>query len=525
MFKTYPKYASNFMVSTGCPFASLTGMRILQKGGTVFDAALGVSAVLNVTLPMSCGIGGDISLIGYTKKNNKIFCLNGLGETPKNATFENFKKRKFLELPRTGILSATVPAMFHTYLNLYKLCKLPLNVLLYDAIKYADEGIPIGNQFKRWTQSNYNIIKDDDYLCKLFSLKKDIIKQPELGNTYKKFIKFKDSFLNLQSEFVNALYLKTQKLSSFFDKEDFCRAQAFFESPLSLKFGLYHVYVPPLPTQGYLLLQNLKLFEIFNKKQEFKIYGEKIHLLSEIFNLTFEQRLKKACDPKVRDETNFLLSKGNLLNMASQINLKMKSQCRYKGHYKENDTTNFVISDKEGNSVSCIQSLSMGFGSGVACEETGLIFNARLGRGCTLNQEDPNFIKPYCRPINTIIPYIITYKDNFYMAGGTPGGDGQPQWNANFLISILFEKELLEDALLKPKWTFFPGGDVFEKDIDPCICVENSMPQEVDDLLKEKNHIVIRKKRIPGCLRIIQKGKSYLKGMDDGGEEGLTLGA
>lgn len=47
------------MVASSQPLACEAGLEILRLGGNAADAAIAVSAVLGLTEPTSCGMGGD----------------------------------------------------------------------------------------------------------------------------------------------------------------------------------------------------------------------------------------------------------------------------------------------------------------------------------------------------------------------------------------------------------------------------------------------------------------------------------
>jgi len=58
------RYAPHAMVSTIDHLATQVGIELLQKGGSAVDAAIGANAVLSVTCPSACGMGGDLVGIG-----------------------------------------------------------------------------------------------------------------------------------------------------------------------------------------------------------------------------------------------------------------------------------------------------------------------------------------------------------------------------------------------------------------------------------------------------------------------------
>src|SRR5215467_13390614 len=80
--------ARNGMVTTSQPLAAQAGLRVLEKGGNAFDAAVATAAVLNVVEPESAGLGGDVFVIAWLAKEKKLIALNGSGRAPAGATLE-----------------------------------------------------------------------------------------------------------------------------------------------------------------------------------------------------------------------------------------------------------------------------------------------------------------------------------------------------------------------------------------------------------------------------------------------------
>ena len=59
--------------------------------------------------PMSCGIGGDIFVIYWDAKTQKLYGLNGSGRSPYKLTREVFTQKGLKEIPAEGPLSWYVP--------------------------------------------------------------------------------------------------------------------------------------------------------------------------------------------------------------------------------------------------------------------------------------------------------------------------------------------------------------------------------------------------------------------------------
>ncbi len=76
------------IVATSHTLASQAGAQILARGGSAVDAAIAANAVLGVTEPMMCGVGGDLFVLYWEAKTGKLTGLNASGWAPKALTPE-----------------------------------------------------------------------------------------------------------------------------------------------------------------------------------------------------------------------------------------------------------------------------------------------------------------------------------------------------------------------------------------------------------------------------------------------------
>src|SRR5262252_4637909 len=97
------------IVATSHYLASQAGAQILAKGGSAIDAAIAANAVLGVTEPMMNGIGGDLFLIYWDAKAQKLYGLNSSGWAAKGQSIEYLAKQGITKMPQDGIQSITVP--------------------------------------------------------------------------------------------------------------------------------------------------------------------------------------------------------------------------------------------------------------------------------------------------------------------------------------------------------------------------------------------------------------------------------
>src|SRR5881409_3336157 len=102
-------HATNAMVATSHPQASLAAIEVLREGGTAVDAAVEGSALLGVIEPQSTGIGGDCFALVQPRGEGPIVSYNGSGRAPKAATPEWYIEHGMHAIPTTGAHSVTVP--------------------------------------------------------------------------------------------------------------------------------------------------------------------------------------------------------------------------------------------------------------------------------------------------------------------------------------------------------------------------------------------------------------------------------
>jgi gamma-glutamyltranspeptidase/glutathione hydrolase len=133
------------MVASTHWLASAAGMAVLEKGGNAFDAAVATGLVLQVVEPHLNGPGGEVPVIGYdTAGGGGAFVLDGQGTAPAAATIEAYTSLGLDLVPGNGLLAATVPAAFGTWmLLLEQYGTLPLREVMQYAIGYARDGYPM----------------------------------------------------------------------------------------------------------------------------------------------------------------------------------------------------------------------------------------------------------------------------------------------------------------------------------------------------------------------------------------------
>lgn len=132
------------MVASTHWLASAAGMAVLEAGGNAFDAAVAVGLVLQVVEPHLNGPGGEVPVIGHSSATGETFVLDGQGTAPAAATITAFESLGIDLIPGNGLLAATVPAAFGTWmLLLARYGTLRLRDVMSYAIGYAADGHPL----------------------------------------------------------------------------------------------------------------------------------------------------------------------------------------------------------------------------------------------------------------------------------------------------------------------------------------------------------------------------------------------
>jgi gamma-glutamyltranspeptidase / glutathione hydrolase len=163
-FTTRPQLAGTFgMVTSTHWLATAAGMAVLEAGGNAFDAAVATGLVLQVVEPHLNGPGGEVPVIGYAAggtgggsgaggntgpgaggTGGGPFVLAGQGTAPAAATLAAFGALGIDLIPGNGLLAATVPAAFGTWMALLeRYGTLRLRDVLRYAIGYAADGYPL----------------------------------------------------------------------------------------------------------------------------------------------------------------------------------------------------------------------------------------------------------------------------------------------------------------------------------------------------------------------------------------------
>ena len=454
----------NAAVVTNHWMASSVGRDILMKGGNAFDAACGISFILGVVEPQMSGIGGDGFIMMYDSKKDKVNVINATGPAPE------FSYKIGDKIPIKGISSASVPGLVSGVLKMHKLKgSLSLQECLAPAIEAASNGIALSQDQSASLKSDSKAENFQSSL-KIWGDKKkglknfgDRVVNKDLAETLKLIsIEGEDGFY--RGKIADKIVKISEENDGLFSINDFKNFEAEIQDPISTSYRGYDVYEAPPNSSGITLLQQLNIIENFSQKDLSPFSKSAMHLMVEAKRLAFYDRERYLADPKFFDvPVDLMLDKNYAKELSDKININGPriSNKELEINYKPDrvgDTTYFCVVDKEGNSVSQLQSIQTQWGSGMVIEGTGILMNNRMSYW-HLDKNHINYLIPGKRVRHTMNP-VMVFKSNgsinkLFLVNGTPGADTQVQTNMQVLSSIIDHNFLVGEAVSMPRWTHF----------------------------------------------------------------------
>ena len=495
--------AQHGMACTSQPLATQAAIDILKRGGTAVDAAIAANAVLGLTEPMSCGIGGDLFAIVWDAKSKRLHGLNASGRSPYLMTVEDLKKDGLTKIPAIGPLPVTIPGCVDGWFELHKkFGKLSMKTILAPAIGYARDGFPVSEVIAAgWPTPRSALAKFPNFketYCPdgKAPRKGEIFKNPDLGRTLDKIARGgRNAYYKGDIARAAVTYLRAN--GGFHTERDYADHRSTWIEPVSTSYRGYDVWELPPNGQGIAALQMLNIIEGFDVKKMGYGSADAMHLFIEAKKLAFEDRARFYGDMEFsRIPVKQLISKSyaderrKLLDMA-------KSAPAYEPGEPDlrSDTIYMTVADAKGNMVSLIQSNYRGMGSGMTPTGLGFCLQDR-GEGFNISEPGhPNYYAPHKRPFHTIIPGFVTKDGQPWFSFGVMGGDMQPQGHVQVLMNIIDHGMNLQEAGDAPRiyhtGSTEPNSPARMTD-GGTANLERSFAPEVLDELKKRGHTLGR---------------------------------
>lgn len=459
------------MAATSQPLAVQAGLATLQQGGNAVDAALTMMATLCVVEPCSTGIGGDAFALIWWARDRRLYGLNGSGPMGRLFAAETLREQGQVEMPTTGGLSVTVPGSLRAWeLALNRFGSRGLDTLLQPAIHYAREGFPVSPLIARqWALSVSKMSRHPDSVRVWLPGGQ----APPAATRFRN-PEFARTLQTLAEEGFDAFYIGpiarqivacVQADGGCLTLEDLATYQAEWVASLQTSYRapdgqVYELHEIPPNSQGLAALLALNLAQELGVGEMAWGSADYWHGLIEAMKLAFADAQAYVADPR-----QATIPLAGLLHPAYTRARRAAVQPRRAGRptagrpLYAGDTVYLTVADGDGNMVSWIQSLYMGFGSGLTAGTTGVQLQNRAAN-FSLEPGHPNEAAPGKRPYNTIIPGFITRDGEAWASLGVMGGFMQPQGHLQVGLNLMAFGMDPQTALAAPRFNWLQGQTV-----------------------------------------------------------------
>ena len=466
--------ANESMVVTRHYLASEVGNEVLLAGGNAIDASVAISFALSVVLPQASPIGGGGFMVVHEGETGKNYTIDYRETAPEKASENMFILDGVVDrsLALESYLSSGVPGtVYGLYIAHQKFGKLPWKELIEPAIKLAVEGFIISPTLANSLNTYKDkLAKTEDGKTIFFKNEQplksgDLLVQEDLGNT-----------LTLISEKGPAGFYKgttAQKIQKdmklnggLISSNDLRNYKAKFRKPIEFNYKDLSIITMGPPSSGGLILALMfNMLEHVELDRSNPHAIDNIHNIAEIMQIAFSIRSVHMADSDFYEVPySEFLNKKKAELLSRRISEDQTSSAvdfdpeTFK--FKEN-TTHYSVVDKFGNMVSTTTTLNTAFGSGIVIKDTGVLMNNEMD-DFSAAPDQPNYfgllgayanrIEPKKRPLSSMTPTIVFYKDKPYMVTGAQGGSRIITAVMQVILNYYEFRLSAEDAVYLPRY-------------------------------------------------------------------------
>ncbi|MFI6480482.1 gamma-glutamyltransferase family protein [Nonomuraea sp. NPDC050663] len=535
MFTTRPELSGDFgMVASTHWLASATGMSVLERGGNAFDAAVAAGFVLQVAEPHLNGPGGEVPILLWDAREERVSVVCGQGVTPAAATLEHYTGLGLDVVPGTGLLAATVPGAFGGWLLMLEHWGTwPLADVLAPAIFYAERGVPMLPRIADTIARVERLFRDDWPTSAATWLGHgDRLANPVLARTYRELAERASAaatreqgiaaardawYRGFVAEAIAEFSLKTAWRDSsggvhggLLSGDDMASWEAGVEESLTFGYRGHTVCKTGPWGQGPVFLQQLALLDGFDLDAAGFLSADYVHTVIECAKLAFADREAWYGDADVPMDdllgVPYNAERRGLVDGSASRELRPGSPGgrtprlpRLPGARRpaqagtgeptvgrdgsvRGDTCHVDVVDRWGNMVSATPSGGW-LQSSPVIPSLGFCLGTRA-QMFWLEEGLPASMRPGVRPRTTLSPSFALRDGAPWLAFGTPGGDQQDQWSVNFFLALVHGGLNLQEAIDAPMFhsehfpsSFFPrtaqpGVMQVEERLDPAVVAE-----------------------------------------------------
>ncbi len=536
--------------------ATAVGMSILEKGGNAFDAGIAAAFTLQVVEPHLCGPGGDVPVIVYDVKKGVPEVVCGQGPAPAGATIAHYRDHLGLDIvPGTGLLAACIPGTFETYMKILRdYGTMRLRDVLEPSLGYAKGGHPIVERACATISTVKQLFTEHWPTSAAVYLPGGNVPAPGTlfrntahAETYQRILNeaeaggggreaeierarrawsqgFVAEAIDTFCRTNDVMDVSGRRHRGVLTGADMAGWQPTIEAPVSLDYHGYTLLKPGPWTQGPVMLQQLAILKGFDLDKLDPTSPEFVHLWIEAAKLAYADREAFYGDPKFADvPMETLLSErynsdrrreigqyasmdqrpGVIAGYDGKVIVKSTSSERVAvsaagageptvgsmGQVK-GDTVHIDIIDQAGNMFTATPSGGW-LQSSPVIPALGWPLGSRA-QMFWLEEGLPGTLVPGKRPRSTLSVGMALKEGKPYMIWGTPGGDQQDQWSAQFFLRHVHAGMNMQEAIDAPAWHIehFPASFWPRAARPGVVVVESRLPAETIKDLERRGHKV-----------------------------------
>ncbi len=426
--------------------ATATAIDILRRGGNAVDAAVGAAAVLGVTEPFSCGIGGGGFMVVRTA-GGSVTTIDGRETAPAamqpTSFWENGAPLPFSAARYSG-LSVGVPGTVETWVDaLEKFGTMSLAEVLAPAIHVARHGYVIDKVWFDQVNANRDWFDDIPASAALFldadGTPRDVgtvFTNPALAATYERI-----AHLGAKGFYRGAV---ADALVKTVRHPVISPTANHVWRPGVIKMRDLHTYTAPERAPTHVNYRGLDVYSMGPPSSGGSTVGEALNILEgydlssmtreaalhyylEASRYSFADRNAYLADPAYfQVPLSGLLSKDYAATRRALIGPTAAPGAVPPGDpypYEGGETTtHLTTSDASGNVVSYTFTIESTGGSGLVVPGYGFLLNNELTDFNYDSTTHPNRVEGGKRPRSSMAPTIVTRAGAPFLALGSPGG-------------------------------------------------------------------------------------------------------